>query len=195
MLIHDSLKVADRLLRVDTPAGPAWRRYNGDGYFEHDDGRPFDSTGPLPTGERRHYALDAAWDALPYLEAMALEAMAAMASFSGMIPEHLGPSTDPDAAPQIRQATGGAMPLARAHADFVKLIASRQLGYPMDRPRAEWERYEGRRREAGLGFFAAMLETKTLAAGTRFDFTIRWEDTGDWTGRDARVDVRSAPLG
>ena len=52
------------LLKVDTPVGPAWRRYNGDGYGEHEDGSPFDGTGigrawPLLTGERAHYELAA----------------------------------------------------------------------------------------------------------------------------------------
>ena len=37
--------MADALLKVDTPNGPAWHRYNGDGYGEHDDGRPFDGAG------------------------------------------------------------------------------------------------------------------------------------------------------
>ncbi|MGH7671109.1 MAG: glycoside hydrolase family 15 protein, partial [Gemmatimonadaceae bacterium] len=44
-VIRDSVKVADALLRVDTPNGPAWHRYNGDGYGEHADGAPFDGTG------------------------------------------------------------------------------------------------------------------------------------------------------
>ena len=56
------LTVVDALLKVDTPKGPVWHRYNGDGYGEHDDGRPFDGTGrgrgwPLLTGERGHYEL------------------------------------------------------------------------------------------------------------------------------------------
>ena len=35
------------------------------------------------------------------------------------------------------------MPLAWAHAEFVKLLVSRQLGRPFDRPRAVWQRYRG----------------------------------------------------
>ena len=55
--ILGSLKVADALLKVDTPKGPAWHRYVGDGYGEHEDGAPFDGSGvgrawPLLTGER-----------------------------------------------------------------------------------------------------------------------------------------------
>jgi len=37
-LILDSIQVVDALLKTDTPCGPVWHRYNGDGYGEHDDG-------------------------------------------------------------------------------------------------------------------------------------------------------------
>ena len=73
--ILSTLKVADALLRTDTPSGPIWHRYNGDGYGEHPDGSPFDGTGvgrgwPLLVGERGHYELEAGRDPRPYLEAM-----------------------------------------------------------------------------------------------------------------------------
>jgi glucoamylase len=62
--IRDTVKVIDALLKVDTPAGPIWHRYNDDGYGEPQDGAPFDGTGigrvwPLLTGERAHYELAA----------------------------------------------------------------------------------------------------------------------------------------
>ena len=71
-LILGSLQLADALLRTDTPNGPVWHRYSGDGYGEHDDGRAFDGTGigrgwPLLTGERGHFELCAGNDPLPYL--------------------------------------------------------------------------------------------------------------------------------
>ena len=58
------MKVIDHVLCVDLPYGPGWRRYNGDGYGEHDDGGPYDGTGvgrvwPLLAGERAHYELAA----------------------------------------------------------------------------------------------------------------------------------------
>ncbi len=37
-LIEDSLKVVDAVLKVDTPYGPCWKRYNHDGYGQRDDG-------------------------------------------------------------------------------------------------------------------------------------------------------------
>jgi hypothetical protein len=49
--------------------------------------------------------------------------------------------------------TGSAMPLAWTHAEFVKLMISRQLGYPFDRPAAVWRRYGSRRPEAKRAFW------------------------------------------
>jgi len=62
--IRDTARVVDALLKVETPSGPAWHRYNDDGYGEHEDGSPFDGTGigrvwPLLVGERAHYELAA----------------------------------------------------------------------------------------------------------------------------------------
>jgi len=37
--------VVDKLLRVETPSGALYYRYNEDGYGEHADGRPFDGHG------------------------------------------------------------------------------------------------------------------------------------------------------
>lgn len=145
-LVLDTLKVADALLKVETPAGPAWHRYVGDGYGEHADGGPFDGTGqgrawPLLSGERGHYELAAGRDPLPYLQAMA-----AMVGRCGLIPEQVW---DEAASPRpwltLGKPTGSAMPLVWAHAEFVKLAASRALGRPFDRPEAVWRRYGGRR--------------------------------------------------
>ncbi|MCC6715849.1 MAG: glycosyl hydrolase [Gammaproteobacteria bacterium] len=145
-LVRDTVAVIDALLKVDTPSGPAWRRYNGDGYGEHQDGAPFDGSGrgrpwPLLTGERGHYELAAGRDPMPYLRAMA-----AMASGGGMLPEQVW-----DAAPIPARGlvpgrpTGSAMPLAWAHAEFVKLALSCAGAHPCDCPAAVWERYRGRR--------------------------------------------------
>ena len=56
---RDTAKIIDALLKVETPSGPTWHRYNDDGYGEHEDGAPFDGKGigrgwPLLTGERAH---------------------------------------------------------------------------------------------------------------------------------------------
>ena len=145
-LILDSIQVIDALLKVETPRGPAWHRYNGDGYGEHNDGAAFDGVGcgrawPLLTGERGHYELAAGKDPLPYLEAMA-----AMSGAGGMLPEQVW-----DSAPLAERGlypgrpSGAAMPLAWAHAEYIKLLLSRPLGHAYDRPPATWKRYQGKR--------------------------------------------------
>jgi glucoamylase len=167
-LIQGSLKLADALLRTDTPMGPVWHRYRGDGYGEHEDGSAFDGTGigrgwPLLTGERGHFELEAGNDPLPYLEAMA-----AMASPGGMIPEQVW---DAEAIPARflfpGRATGSAMPLVWAHAEFVKLLVSSQIERPFDRPRAVWRRYRGRRPNPQYAFWWPHAPVGAIAAGAR----------------------------
>lgn len=47
-LLEDSLRVVDAVLKVDTPFGSCWRRYNHDGYGTHPDGQPFEGGGAGP---------------------------------------------------------------------------------------------------------------------------------------------------
>jgi len=145
-LILGTLKIADALLKVQTPYGPCWHRYNEDGYGEHDDGSAYDGTGrgrawPLLSGERGHYELCAGRDPLPYLETMAR-----MASAGGMLPEQVWDSAPiPARGLAPGRPTGAAMPLVWAHAEYLKLAASRELQRPFDRPAAVWARYRGER--------------------------------------------------
>ncbi|MBV9828474.1 MAG: glycosyl hydrolase, partial [Alphaproteobacteria bacterium] len=167
-LIQGSVVLADALLRTDTPNGPVWHRYRDDGYGEHEDGRAFDGTGvgrgwPLLTGERGHFELCAGKDPLPYLAAMA-----AMASPGGMIPEQVW---DTEAIPARRlfpgQASGSAMPLVWAHAEFIKLLMSRQIEHPYDRPRATWQRYRGKRPTAEYAFWFPHAPIGGITPGSR----------------------------
>jgi glucoamylase len=140
--VRNSLAVIDSMLRVDTPSGPSWYRYNGDGYGEHPDGRAFDGTGqgrawPILTGERGHYALLAGEDPWPYLRAMC-----AMSGNNGMLPEQVWDSAAiPEKGLKSGKPTGSAMPLAWSHAEFVKLLLSIKHGRPVDCPRAVFDRY------------------------------------------------------
>ncbi len=150
-LVADSVRLVDALLKYDTPQGTVWHRYTGDGYGEHDDGRAFDGSGrgrgwPLLSGERGHYELAAGRDPLPHLVAMN-----AMANH-GLIPEQVW-----DGAPlgklQPGRASGSAMPLAWAHAEFIKLAASRAAGQVIDRVSAVWARYGGVRPTASTAIW------------------------------------------
>jgi glucoamylase len=131
--IRDTLKLVDALLRVETPSGPLYHRYNDDGYGEHEDGSPFDGSGvgrawPLLAGERGHYALLAGEDPLPYLRAMNRSS-----GPGGLIPEQVwdaGPIPEKSLFPG--RPSGSAMPLVWAHAEFLKLLLALRTGRPVE---------------------------------------------------------------
>jgi glucoamylase len=144
--IVNTVKVVDFLLKVDTPRGPAWRRYNGDGYGEKADGAPFDpkSRGvgrawPLLTGERAHYELAAGRSD----EAIRLlHAMESLAGDGGMIPEQVWDAADiPERGLFAGRPTGSAMPLVWAHAEYLKLRRSIQTRRIFDQPTQTVGRY------------------------------------------------------
>ncbi len=66
---------------------------------------------------------------------------------------------------QFGQATGSAMPLAWTHAEFVKLVASRALERPFDRPEAVWRRYRGDRVESRAGHLGSARAHRRHAGG------------------------------
>jgi glucoamylase len=132
-LIVDSLKVVDAVLKVDTPFGSCWHRYNHDGYGQQEDGGPFLHYGkgrawPLLTGERGHYELAAGHDVQPLIQAME-----AFASDTGLLPEQIWDEPDyPDSHLYFGKPTGSAMPLAWAHAEYIKLLRSVRDGKVFD---------------------------------------------------------------
>lgn len=173
-LILSSVTVADALLKVDTPSGPCWHRYNEDGYGEHDDGSAYDGTGrgrawPLLTGERGHYELCRGRDVLPYLLTMTR-----MASAGGMLPEQVW-DTAPVSAHGLYpgRPTGAAMPLVWAHAEYLKLAASRLLRRPFDRPDAVWERYRGERPRLARVLWCEQAPAPQLPEGATLTVCLR----------------------
>ncbi len=144
--IVDTMKVVDGLLKVETPRGPSWRRYNGDLYGEAPDGSPFTdhSSGvgrawPLLSGERGHYELQAG---RPEEAARLLLAMERLAGDSGMIPEQVWDAKDiPERGLFLGRPTGSAMPLAWAHAEYLKLRRSLADGRAFDVPPQTVRRY------------------------------------------------------
>ncbi len=173
-IVIDSLRVVDKLLKTDTPSGPVWHRYNGDGYGEHNDGSPFDGTGrgrgwPLLVGERGHYELLAGIDPLPYIKAMV-----AMSSSVGMLPEQVWDwKPIRDYRLQPGRPSGSAMPLVWAHSEFIKLCYSRVKGYPVDRPAATWARYEGKRPEVFDTLWGPWYRPRHIRIGDKFSVVLR----------------------
>jgi glucoamylase len=174
--VRDTVAVADALLRVETPSGPVYRRYNDDGYGEKADGSPFDGSGvgrlwPLLTGERGHLALQSGEDPLPYLDTMAR-----CASHGGLLPEQVW-----DAPPVVERGlepgrpSGSAMPLLWTHAEFLKLLV------------AERTAKRGLFGLWGVGFAPSDLEPHT-----EINFTRRFD--GAWEGVDYRVTLGHAQV-
>jgi glucoamylase len=136
--------VVDATLEVVTPSGPAWHRYEGDIYGEHADGRPFNGTGigrawPLLTGERAHYELAAGRTDRALELARAMERMAGE---SGLLPEQVWDSVDiPRRELFLGRASGSAMPLVWAHAEYLKLCRSLQDERVFDMPPQTVQRY------------------------------------------------------
>ncbi len=142
--IRNTIELIDSLLKVDTPVGPAWRRYNGDGYGEHEDGSPFDGTGigrpwPLLTGERAHFELMAGNVAEAERLMRALESFA---NKGGLLPEQVWDANDiPERELFFGCPAGSAMPLVWAHAEYVKLRRSLRDGRVFDLPPQTVQRY------------------------------------------------------
>ncbi|NLM94495.1 MAG: glucan 1,4-alpha-glucosidase [Firmicutes bacterium] len=134
--ILESIKAVDEVIRRETPKGPAWYRYNHDGYGETADGGPYQGQGKgrLWThlvGERGHYELARGQDPNPYLRTME-----ALANQGYMLAEQVWEETG--------EGTGGATPLAWAHAEYIRLLKSAHLGKVWDTPAIVKERYVGK---------------------------------------------------
>jgi glucoamylase len=198
-LIVDSLRVVDAVLKVETPAGPCWRRYNHDGYGQHADGSSYIGWGigrpwPLLTGERGHYELAAGRDPSPYLRAMENFAVGI-----GLIPEQVW---DREAIPEklLRPGgpTGAALPLMWAHAEYIKLVRSTADRQVFDLIEPLRERYRvdraGREGLAGRGgvkweVWSEKRPVRSIQAGAqlrivgRAPFRLEWT-RDDWTHRE-----------
>jgi|GEM_PF-90027 len=141
-IIQDSLRVVDAVLKVDTPHGPSWRRYNHDGFGQREDGGGYTGWGkgrpwPLLTGERGHYEIAAGRDATPYLQAIEK-----FAQGIGLIPEQIWDGPDsPLQHLYFGGPTNAAMPLLWAHSEYLKLQRSTADAKVFDRIEAAYDRY------------------------------------------------------
>ncbi len=174
--ILNTIKVVDALLKVDTPNGPCWHRYNNDGYGEHENGDPFDGSGigrawPLLTGERAHYEIAAgnvkgAKNLLKSMDAFA---------HNGLLSEQIWDREDiPEKGLFFGQHTGSAMPLTWAHAEYLKLCASIADQKVFDMPDRTRERYVEK-------------NTQSKFQVWRFDNGLRRL----WKGKILRIEVRA----
>lgn len=143
-----TLIVYDAVLKIDTPCGSAWHRYNHDGYGQKANGDAFDGTGvgrawPLLTGERGHYEVASGREAREHIRTMEC-----FANAGAMIPEQVWDTQDiSEKMMFFGRPTGSAMPLVWAHAEYVKLLRSTRDRHPFDLIEPVRARYmEGRNR-------------------------------------------------
>lgn len=206
--ILNTIKVIDETLKVETPFGPCWYRYNGDGYGEHADGKPFDGTGigrawPLLTGERAIYEIAAGrFDVAKKL----LKTIESFANEGGMLPEQIWDKDDlPDSELYFGKASGSAMPLAWAHAEYIKVCRSLSEKEVFDMPPQTKKRYI---EDKVISKFALwnfnnkcnfISKGKILRIETLHPACIRWTTdnwitTHDTTSRDTLLGVFVADL-
>ncbi len=156
-VIRNSVDVVDDTIRVETPNGPSFHRYNDDGYGEQGDdptdslpegapwGKDGDTSGqgrlwPLLTGERGEYEL-LAGNADP---AALLDAMAGFANSGRMIPEQVWDRPNPTRFGwEFGEGTGSATPLSWSMAQFVRLAWGISAGEPVETPTVVRDRYTG----------------------------------------------------
>lgn len=190
--IVNTVRVIDRKLKVDTPNGPGWRRYNEDGYGEHADGSPYDGTGigrlwPLLSGERAHYELAAG------RPKQALELMRAMERFAndgGLIPEQVWDQPDmPERELYFGKPSGSAMPLVWAHAEYVKLRRSLRDGRAFDTPPQTVQRYQKDQIASRHAIWRFNHKCRSIPAGKVLRIEVRAEARVHW-GRDGWQGVR-----
>lgn len=147
--IVKSLAAVDRLIKVRTPHGPAWYRYNHDAYGERDDGGAYDGRNgrgrlwTLLTGERGEYEL--ARGRLDEARAC-LHTLMSFANEGGMIAEQVWDRKEsPRPGLRFGAGTGSATPLAWSMAQFIRLAVNLQEGRNLETPAVVAARYLGKR--------------------------------------------------
>jgi len=137
-LMVESLKLIDQLIKVETPAGEAWYRYNHDAYGETANGGNYDGRNgigrlwTLLTGERGEFEI-AAGDIRG--ASRRLDTLARFANSGLMIPEQVWERSG--------TGTGSATPLAWSMAQFIRLAMNVEKGRNQETPKIVWERYAG----------------------------------------------------
>jgi len=201
--IVNTVKVIDATLRVNTPFGPSWHRSTNDGYGEKADGAPFDNKQgigrlwPLLTGERGHYELAVGHrdEALRLLHAVEN-----FANPTGMIPEQVWDTDDiPSRNLYFGRPSGSSMPLAWAHAEYVKLRRSLADGRIYDQHPQVYERYVVQRTGSPFVLWRVnhqrthLPEGKDIRVELRGSATIFWQS--DHEGTEHKTETHDTGLG
>ena len=114
-----------------------------------------------------------------------LGVMRAQASDGGMLPEQVWDGEDkPEFELTNGRATGGAMPLVWAHAEYAKLVRSLHDGRVFDMPQQPYERYVRQRIGCDITIWAPQCRARLMPVGNHLHIhsptpgTIRWTTNG-----------------
>ena len=206
--ILNTIKVIDEVLKVDTPVGPCWHRYNGDGYGEHENGHPFNGTGvgrawPLLTGERAIYEIAAGnFEVAKKL----LKTIEDFANEGGMIPEQIWDTDDiSERELFFGKASGSAMPLVWAHAEYIKICRSLNEKEVFDMPPQTKSRYLDDKVKSPYALWnfnnkcrtipqGKILRIETLTSAMVRWSTDNWKTTNDTFTKDTNLGVHFVDL-
>lgn len=182
--ITESLPVVDATIETNTPSGPGYHRYNGDGYGDSaTTGQPWPTTNsgtghvwPVLSGERGEY------DVAAGQISQALTLLATMKNFAsgvGLIPEQDWELANLPASPYGSdpttasigyvdgQAAGSASPLTWAAAQYVRLTLDTQAQRVLEQPQATYQRYVVHQQgQTALTLTLPLNDTSVTVAGT-----------------------------
>ncbi len=190
-LIEDSLKVVDAVLKVDTPYGPCWKRYNHDGYGQRADGTSFRQWGvghawPLLMLERATYELACGRDI-----SLFLKAAEGFSTGVGLFPEQIWDAPDiPEEHMYFGKSTGAAIPLMWAHAEYVKIVRSMVDNKVFDHIDCVAARYCNDKPRQVIEVWKMNRQVRKVPAGcllrvqAEAPFVLHWSDDGWQTVRD-----------
>ncbi|MFI5062365.1 MAG: glycoside hydrolase family 15 protein [Streptosporangiales bacterium] len=134
--ITNTLSVVDSQLKVTTPEGPIWHRYDFDGYGETSSGGDYTGSGtgnpwPVLTGERGEY--DVADGNLSGAQSL-LATMAGAANAGYQIPEQVWGGSTGTGGFTFGQPDNSSTPLMWAMAQYVRLAIDISAGQDTDTP-------------------------------------------------------------
>jgi glucoamylase len=134
--ISSTISVVDSQIKVNTPEGPIWHRYDFDGYGETSSGGDYTGAGvgnpwPVLTGERGEY--DVADGNLSAAQSM-LATMAGAANSGYQIPEQVWGGATGTGGFTFGQPDNSSTPLMWAMAQYVRLALDISAGRDLDTP-------------------------------------------------------------
>jgi glucoamylase len=147
----------------------------------------------LLTGERGHYELAAGRDVQPFIRALEC-----FATSTKLLPEQVWALPDqPKSHMYLGRPTGGAMPLAWAHAEYIQLVRSAADGQIFGLIAEVSERYRRRRQTPPLEIWKFNRQVRSLPAGGTLRIQAASPFRLHWTSDEwAQVhDTDSAPIG